>query len=291
MRRIITFWRVVAVIALGLFAYALFSGDGRPTGPYVARHDLTGIIVLDDDRDALIRALAEDDDAKALMLVIDSPGGTVTGAEALYEAIRKVAEVKPVIAMMGEVAASGGYLAAIAADRIVAHGNTITGSIGVIKQEVDVRGLMDIVGVRISERRSDIYKARPSPFSATPDEVSEWEDRMIGEAHQWFRGLVGERRGLAGEALISVTDGRVFSGRQALERGLIDEIGGMEQAQAWLASKGIDQAIPFRKVEKPSEKVGVLRKILDIKVAGAMVLDQMGIGRLTGGVRLLSILR
>ena len=246
MLRFITFWRVVAVLALGLFAYALFSGDGEPAGPYVARHDLTGIIVLDDDRDALIRDLASDPDAAALLLRIDSPGGTVTGAEALYEAIRKVAEVKPVIAVMGEVAASGGYLAAIAADRIVAHGNTITGSIGVIKQEVDIRGLMDLVGVQVSERRSDVYKARPSPFSATPAQVAEWEDRMIGEAHEWFRGLVGDRRGLEGEALVAVTDGRVFSGRQALERGLIDEIGGLETARAWLVSEGVDAGLPTR---------------------------------------------
>ncbi|MAS42379.1 MAG: signal peptide peptidase SppA [Rhodobacteraceae bacterium] len=291
MLRFITFWRVVAVLALGLFAYALFSGDGEPAGPYVARHDLTGIIVLDDDRDALIRDLASDPDAAALLLRIDSPGGTVTGAEALYEAIRKVAEVKPVIAVMGEVAASGGYLAAIAADRIVAHGNTITGSIGVIKQEVDIRGLMDLVGVQVSERRSDVYKARPSPFSATPAQVAEWEDRMIGEAHEWFRGLVGDRRGLEGEALVAVTDGRVFSGRQALERGLIDEIGGLETARAWLVSEGVDAGLPTRKVEKPSEKVSMLRDFLDMKVAGATVLGEMGIGRLTGGVRLLSILR
>ncbi|SDW77021.1 signal peptide peptidase A. Serine peptidase. MEROPS family S49 [Albimonas donghaensis] len=291
MLRFITFWRVVAVLALGLFAYALFSGDGEPAGPYVARHDLTGIIVLDDDRDALIRDLASDPDAAALLLRIDSPGGTVTGAEALYEAIRKVAEVKPVIAVMGEVAASGGYLAAIAADRIVAHGNTITGSIGVIKQEVDIRGLMDLVGVQVSERRSDVYKARPSPFSATPAQVAEWEDRMIGEAHEWFRGLVGDRRGLEGEALVAVTDGRVFSGRQALERGLIDEVGGLETARAWLASEGVDAGLPTRKVEKPSEKVSMLRDFLDMKVAGATVLGEMGIGRLTGGVRLLSILR
>lgn len=291
MLRFITFWRVVAVVALGLFAYALFSGESEPTGPYVARHDLTGIIVLDDDRDALLRDLADDPDVAALLLRIDSPGGTVTGAEALYEAIRKVAEVKPVVAVMGEVAASGGYLAAIAADRIVAHGNTITGSIGVIKQEVDVRGLMDMVGVQVSERRSDIYKARPSPFSATPAEVEEWEDGMIAEAHAWFRDLVGLRRGLEGAALAEVSDGRVFSGRQALARGLVDEIGGLETARAWLATQGAAESLPLREVEKPDEKKGMLRKILDIGDAGATVLDEMGIGRLTAGVRLLSILK
>ena len=138
MRRLFTFWRIVALLALALAAWAIFSQSG-PSGPYIARHEITGIIFDDADRAAVLRGIADDPLAQALVLRIDSPGGTVAGSEALFHAIREVAERKPVVAVMGEVAASGGYIAAIGADRIVARGNTLTGSIGVVKQEVDVR--------------------------------------------------------------------------------------------------------------------------------------------------------
>lgn len=293
MKRIFTFWRLFALGVLGVAIYAALTTDavevGRP-GPHVARFDVAGLITADPARDALLKDLAEDPSVAGVMIRIDSPGGTVAGSEALYEAIRKIAAAKPVVAQMEEVAASGGYIAAIAADHIVARGNTLTGSIGVVKQEVDVRGLMDRLGVTISERRSDIYKARPSPFSATPPEVDAWENELLADAYQWFRGLVGERRALSDAALDEAANGRAFSGRQALERGLIDDIGGPDEALSWLVSQGVPSDLPVRQAEVEREGESLIGKLLGLHLSEIDAMTAQ-LKRLTYGPRFYSILQ
>lgn len=292
MRRIFRFWRIVALLALALAAYAILDiGGPVQTGPHVARHDVTGLIFNDPERDALIRELGEDDDVRGLILRIDSPGGTVAGSEALYAALRSVAERKPVVAVMGEVAASGGYIAALAADHIVTRGNTLTGSIGVIKQEADLRELMDKLGVEVRERRSGPFKARPSPFSATPEAVEDWEDELIADSYAWFRGLVGARRGLDAAALDRVADGRVFTGRQALARGLADAEGGAEAARDWLAGQGAGRALPVRERKLEEEPASLLLELLGLAGAERAAAD-LGLERLARpGARLYAIMR
>jgi len=287
-RRLFTFWRVVTLIVLGLVGWGLWlatTAGAGPSGPHVARFDVLGVITVDDERDALIREIAEDPDARALILRIDSPGGTATGAEALYDAVRAVAENKPVVALMGEVAASGGYIAAIAADHVVSRGNTLTGSIGVVAQYPDFRGLLDRIGVSVEERRSDVYKARPSPFSETPPEVEAWQETLLEDSYVWFRDLVGLRRGLSGSALEDVADGRVFTGRQAQARGLIDALGGPEEARDWLTGEGIDERLPVVEREVPRE-VALLDRLLGLSAATAL----RRLERLKHGPRLYAIL-
>ena len=287
-RRLFTFWRVVAVIVLALIGWSIWTsavGDG-PGGPHVARHDVMGVITVDDERDALIRAIGRDSDARALVLRIDSPGGTATGAEALFAALRDVAAEKPVVAVMGEVAASGGYIAALAADHVLARGNTLTGSIGVVAQYPNFQDLLDRLGVDVIERRSVPFKALPSPFSETPGRVADWEAELLADSHAWFRDLVGERRGLEGPALDRVADGRVFNGRLALEAGLIDALGGLPEARAWLEGEGVPRALPLveRRVE---EDRSLLAELLGLPLPGALAEFR----RLAAGPRLYMILR
>ena len=288
-RPLVTFWRVVAVLALGLAAYALFfARDTGPKGPHIAVHEIFGVIFVDDARNAVLREIADDPEAAALILRIDSPGGTTTGAEALFEAIRAVAGEKPVVAVMGEVAASGGYIAAVAADHVLAYGNTLTGSIGVVTQQPDLSGLLASLGIEMRENRSDVFKAAPSPFGPVPPEVAAWEDELIADAYSWFRGLVADRRGLSGAALDRVADGRVFTGRQALDVGLIDGLGGLDAARDWLDGQGVDADLPLRLREVPKERPNLLLDLLTSRLgidADALRLRQ-GIG-----VRLYSILR
>lgn len=288
-RPLVTFWRVVAVLALGLAAYALFfARDTGPKGPHIAVHEIFGVIFVDDARNAVLREIADDPEAAALILRIDSPGGTTTGAEALFEAIRAVAGEKPVVAVMGEVAASGGYIAAVAADHVLAYGNTLTGSIGVVTQQPDLSGLLASLGIEMRENRSDVFKAAPSPFGPVPPEVEAWEDELIADAYGWFRGLVADRRGLSGAALDRVADGRVFTGRQALDVGLIDGLGGLDAARDWLDGQGVDADLPLRLREVPKERPNLLLDLLTSRLgidAEALRLRQ-GIG-----VRLYSILR
>lgn len=288
MARYITFWRVVAVLALALAAYVTFRPDpDSPRGPHVARHEIVGVIRDDPRRDRMFARLAENEDAKALVLRINSPGGTTAGSEALFESLRHVAERMPVVAVMGESAASGGYIAAIAADHIIARGNTITGSIGVIAQFPQVDGLLDKIGVQMREVKSSPLKAAPSPFGDPDPRALEVERELVEDSYQWFRRIVAGRRNLGGDKLDAVADGRVFTGRQALKAGLIDEIGGERAAREWLETKGIDSSLPMVSIDVEEEERSTLDILGELFGEGSRAATDW----LQGGPRLLSIVR
>lgn len=234
-----SFWRGVlatlAVFGLIIF-FAISSGDGRPAGPHIARYFVSGVIYDNPERDAFLDEIANDDDVLAVILRIDSPGGTTVGSEALFASIRTISEHKPVVAVLGEVAASGGYIAAIAADHVIARGNTITGSIGVIMEYPDVTGLMETLGVEMQTIRSSDIKGGPSPFRSASSAETAASQAMVAEAYLWFRDLVGERRGLDDATLDLLANGGVYSGRQAVKNGLIDALGGEVDALLYLES-------------------------------------------------------
>lgn len=243
-RRRLTFWRVTAIIAVVALLAVLSpfggGGDGRG-GAHVARIWIDGLILADPDREARIKDIAEDDRVRALIVRINSPGGTVVASEELYDSLRDVAEKKPVVAVMSEVAASGGYVTAIAAERVFARGNTITGSIGVFADIPNVTGLLDKLGVEFTRVKSAPLKAEPSIVTEPEPGAFAAQDVLIADTFAWFKGLVAERRDLSGGQLSEVTDGRAFTGRQALDLGLIDAIGDEDDALAWLAeTHGID---------------------------------------------------
>ncbi len=234
------FWRGIGfmlVLIGGVVWWAVSRADGEfPTGPQIARISINGVITQDRYRDEVLAKIAEDDDVKALIVWINSPGGTVVGSEILYDALRIVAKKKPVVAQMAGVAASGGYIAALGADYIVARSNTVTGSIGVIMEYPDVSGLLKQIGVQMQVLRSSGIKGGVSPFrQANPEELAA-QAAMIEETFQWFKALVGDRRNLSGNALDRVTTGGVFSGRKAVENGLIDTLGGDAVVRAYLES-------------------------------------------------------
>jgi len=233
------FWRgfaLAALIAVIIAVVATRSGlAGAPD--QIARFEVAGVIADDPERDRMLAAIAETEAVRALVLRVNSPGGTTAGSEALFAALRSVAETKPVVAVMGEVAASGGYVAAIAADHVVARGNSLTGSIGVILEYPDLTQVMDRLGIGLETVRSSEFKAEPSPFRPTSPAARAREEALVAESYAWFRGLVADRRGLEGAALDAVADGSVFTGRLALANGLVDAIGGEPQALDWLESR------------------------------------------------------
>jgi protease-4 len=248
LRRRVAFWRLTAIVALAATAALWFWREGA-LQPYVARYSVTGVIFEDPERDALLREMARDDAVRALILRIDSPGGSVPGSEALFEAVRAVAAEKPVAAVMGEVAASGGYIAALAGDRLFARGGTITGSIGVVADYPDITELLDQIGVSVERVASSPLKASPTPYRETPEAAIAAAEDMIADSYDWFVGLVGERRGLEPERARELGDGRVYTGRMAVENGLIDAIGGEVEARDWLsAARGVPEDLPVREV-------------------------------------------
>lgn len=184
------------------------------------------------------------------------------------------------VAVLGEVAASGGYIAAIAADHVIGRGNTLTGSIGVILEYPDFTGLMARLGVGLETIRSSELKAEPSPFRPTNPAARAVEDALVADSYAWFRGLVADRRGLSGQALDSVANGQVFTGRLALESQLIDAIGGEAEALDWLESREPGLAeLPVRNWALESE-TGVIASILGKVAASGGILRE--ISALTG---------
>lgn len=215
------------------------------TGDQVARIHVEDVIFHDPYALDVISEIGEAEGVKALLVHIDSPGGTVVGGETLYKALRDVAADKPVVALMGELATSAGYMTAIGADRIYAHEGTITGSIGVIMQTADLTGLLDKLGIKPETIKSGELKAVPNPLEPMTERARTAVEATVVDFFGYFKGLVQDRRGYEASEIERLADGRVYTGRQALENRLIDAIGDEGDALDWLVSEqGLDAEIP-----------------------------------------------
>lgn len=250
LKRRLTVWQLVAVaavVAVALVAYGRF--DGLVSRSHVARLTVTGIIADDAERDEALEALKEDGRVKALIVRIDSPGGTVVGGEALYRRLYEISGRIPVVAVMGEVATSAAYMTALAGERIFAREGTLTGSIGVIMQTADITGLLDKLGIQPESIKSGPLKAQPNPLEPFTPAAREATEAVVADIYQMFVALVAERRTMSGDAATNLADGRVYTGRQALANGLIDAIGGENEARQWLQdAKKISADLPVRDV-------------------------------------------
>jgi protease-4 len=251
MRRKLTFWRVltvlVAVAGIAAVTYTLApraGGLGRTS--YIARIKIQGLIRGDQDRVEALERLGRTS-AKAVIVHIDSPGGTTAGSEQLNDSLTRLKQKKPVVVVVDGLAASGGYIAAVAADHIVAQETSIVGSIGVLFQYPNFTELLKTVGVQVETIKSSPLKAAPSGFEPTSPEARAAIEAIVRDTYGWFKQLVRTRRGLDESELARVSDGRVFTGRQGLELKLIDEIGDEKSAVAWLAkTKNINADTPVR---------------------------------------------
>src|SRR5947209_7097680 len=253
MRRKLTFWRVAAVL-IAIFAVAALAArfTGRSgliperAGNYIARITIQGVIRNNQERVEALERLQKSG-ARAVIVHIDSPGGTTAGAEQLYESLRALSTKKPLVVVVDGLAASGGYIAAMASDHIIARQSSLVGSIGVLFQYPNVAELLKTVGVKVEEVKSSPLKAAPNGFEPTSPEARAALEAIVRDSYAWFRGMVNDRRQMDEPTLERVADGRVFTGRQAIELRLIDEIGSESAAIAWLAKeKGIDGSWPVR---------------------------------------------
>ncbi len=243
LKRRLTAWRIAAVVlGLLLFGALLLSdqGAGGPGGilPHVARITVSGLITDDRKMSELIDKVAKAEQVKAVILDINSPGGTTTGGEAMYDAVRRLAEKKPVVAVCGTLATSAAYIVALATDRIFVYGNTITGSVGVIFQWAEVNELLHTLGIKVEEVKSGPLKAVPSPFQPIDERGRAVTEEMVQDAKGWFLDLVGDRRKIEPRSVPGLTDGRIYSGRQAVELKLVDQIGDERAAMSWLTKEG-----------------------------------------------------
>lgn len=251
LRRKLTLWRALAALGLvgAVVAGGLMLSGTRIVGtasPHIARVTISGLITGDKRTLDLLKSVA-DSKASAVIVTINSPGGTTTGSEALYDAIRVIAAKKPVAAVVDGMAASGGYIAALGTDRIVARQTSLVGSIGVLFQFPNVSRLMDTVGVKLEEIKSSPLKAAPNGFEPTSPEARAALQKVVDDNYDWFKRLVRERRQLSDGELSVVSDGRVHSGRQALALKLIDGVGGEKEAIGWFeTAKNVSKGLPVR---------------------------------------------
>ena len=236
LKRGVAIWRALAIVALVaaiLVGAAPFAFDGG--GERVARLWVGGLIEDDPARDRLIADLRDDDAVRAVVLRLDSAGGTAVGGEALYLSLRSLAEVKPVVAVLGTTATSAAYMAALAADHVLAREASLTGSIGVLFQTAEFTALMEEIGVRAEAIRSGPLKAKPTPYEELDDPTRGAMRAVVTDIYEYFVRLLMERRSLDRETALTLADGRVFTGSQAVKAGLVDAIGGDDEARAWLA--------------------------------------------------------
>ena len=243
LRRKVSFWRVATLLVLVglLISLAFLSGFGdqysQRNSSHIARVEIEGFISNDQPMIDLLKSLEENEKIEGVILKISSPGGSTVGGEALYEATRSLAEKKPVVATVGTLAASAGYMIASATDHIVARRSSIVGSIGVLFQYADASQLMDKIGVKVDTVKSSPLKAEPSPFHPASDEAIAMIDRLIQDSYEWFVALVAERRNLTPLKARQLADGSIFTGSQGLENGLVDAVGGEHVAISWMSEE------------------------------------------------------
>jgi protease IV len=242
LKRRLTAWRIAAVVLGLLFLGVLLLSNQNVSGPagilpHVARVSVSGIIIDDRKTLELIDKVAKSSQVKAVIIDINSPGGTTTGGEALYDAVRRLAKKKPVVAVCGTLATSAAYIVALATDRIFVYGNTITGSVGVIFQWAEVTDLLQTLGIKVEEVKSGPLKAVPNPFEPTDQQGRALAEEMVQEAKVWFVDLVSDRRKIEAHSVPGLTDGRIYSGRQAVALKLADQIGDEKAAMKWLTQE------------------------------------------------------
>jgi protease-4 len=238
LRRRLSWWRalavIAAVVAIGALAFSSAEKMGLLEQRQIARVTIEGMITEDREMLRMFKKLAENKSISAVILVVNSPGGTTAGGEALFEAIRELSKSKPVVAQFGTLATSAAYIAGLATDYIVARGNSITGSVGVIFQWAEFSGLFEKLGVRMNEVKSGPLKAVPSPFQPMDEAGRAATEEMVAESFKWFVALVRNRRNVETKSIPGLEQGRVFSGRDALAHKLIDQIGSEPEAIRYL---------------------------------------------------------
>ncbi len=280
MRRKLTFWRVLA--ALGVIAATVAAGvlatpggRGALTGSNaIARVKIDGLIRSDAARVEALERL-EKSTASAVIVHINSPGGTTAGSEQLYDSLTRLKAKKPLVVVVEGLAASGGYIAALASDQIIAQQTALVGSIGVLFQYPNFTDLMKTVGVKVEEVKSSPLKADPNGYEPTSPVARAALDALVKDSYGWFRGLVKDRRKMDEATLQTVADGRVFTGRQAVGLKLIDQLGDEKTAVAWLVSeKKIDKELPVKDF-KLSPRFG---DMTFLRATAAVALDTLGLG-------------
>ena len=283
LRRRLSVWRLLAILAgtlaLGFLLFSSAERAGLIDQNQIARVTIEGVITDDREQLRLIKKIAESSKVAGVILVVNSPGGTTVGGEALFEALRDLSKTKPLVAQFGTVATSAAYIAGLATDWIVARGNTITGSVGVIFQWPEFSGLLEKLGIKVNEIKSGPLKANPSPFQPLDEPGKAAAEKMVADSQRWFLNLVRTRRGIDPGSVDGLEQGAVFSGRDALANKLIDQIGGEAEVVKYLEDqRGVPKGLKIVDWKPSRDDTWSLTRFITQALAratGIAALDQL----------------
>lgn len=281
LRRSRRLWRVLAFVAIAIALIAItarFGLEQGAVGDRIARVSIDGTITTDGSRLKALEELGDNPAVRAVIVSINSPGGTTAGGEELYEALGALRAKKPVVAVIKELGASAAYMTAIAADRIFARRLSIVGSIGVLIQTVDAGQLMHTIGIDLDKVASGPLKAEPDLDEPMTPEVRASMQALVNDSFAWFVDIVAERRGLDRATVLTLADGRIITGRQGVETKLIDAVGGEAEAIAWLQSdKKIAADLPvITYYPLPDEGLPSILKLIGGSARAALGLPEQG---------------
>lgn len=252
LRRKLTFWRVSALIVVllavvGAIAALVPGTHLLPQRGYVARLEIKGLIRGNRDRVEALAKLAKSNAAKAVIIHVNSPGGTTAGSQQLYDSLRALQAKKPTVVVVDGLAASGAYIASLCCEHIIAEDTSLVGSIGVLFQYPNFTEALKTLGVKVESIKSSPLKAAPSGYEPTSPEARKAVEAIVLDSYEWFKNLVKMRRNMNDAQLAAVADGRVFTGRQALPLKLVDGLGNEKTAIAWLEKvKNVPANLPVR---------------------------------------------
>ncbi len=236
----ITKWRILAIV-FGVLVFVVSFERFLPNSPmesdFIARLTIDGVIFDDQKIYDLINDVKKNKKIKAVIVSLDTPGGSAVGGEEVYLRLRELAAEKPTVAVMRSVAASAGYMIALGTDQIYAREGTITGSIGVIIETADLTSLAEKIGIKPIIFKSAPLKGMPSPFEKSTPESEKVVQDVVNDFYARFVQMLAERRGLPTDRATALADGRIYSGKGALNNKLIDAIGGEQDAIKWLVEQ------------------------------------------------------
>ncbi len=258
-------WKLLAIVIIAIGAFFITEskmglGHSPMEKPFIARINIDGFVAdSDETRDDALDDALDNKNIRALIVRLDTPGGSVVGGEETFHKLREIAKKKPVVAVMRGMATSAGYMIAVGSDYIVAREGTLTGSIGVILESAEFTSLAEKIGVTPITIKSTPLKGSPGLFEKNTPEAQAALQEVVSDTYRMFVDMVAMRRGFSPEEALSVADGRVYTGRQALKLKLVDELGGEDAAVAWLETeKKIDKSLDIKDIDKKDKELPAL---------------------------------
>ena len=272
-------YKKTILIVVTIFFFVILISDSRYKKPHIAKVSIDNIITQDSFRYEKLEELSQNKNTKAVIVFINSPGGTVVGGETLYKSIKSIAQQKPIISVMGEVATSAAYMASLGSNYIFAQEGTITGSVGVLVLSSEFTELAKKIGISTEVIKSGDLKASPSPLEKMTPKAREQMEKIVQEISKNFINLVKKERKLDNNKTQLISDGRIFTGQSALQIGLIDSIGNIKEAKEYLKIERNIDMLPILNMEiiKKEKMIEKFLSLFTNKINASKLLNLKGL--------------